>query len=197
MVKIAAENPFYRDATFSLLGPPVTLAGASMTVGDLPVRTSPLKDTTKSEQLGPNAVTPGRTLDLKTGTSNLGQTGIGSDTLFEIQNGIEILDHGKFSPVDRVPSHYRTQYLSGEIDRLSDPPKDLDPSHNRTSGTELEDTGQTPVWIKVQFNPEAAATRALIEETVAGETRPFVPQAYVLPRIPPPDSVGPRVDLLA
>lgn len=129
MVQIAVANPLFRDAAFEVLGPRVDLRGTSANVSKFPIKTDALKDKTKSETVNENVSTPGKSFFLNAGNANLGTVSIGTDTLFELKNGLELLDTGE-------------------------PPPPVDPddpnAHNHSVapiGSEQEDTGQTPVKI--------------------------------------------------
>ncbi len=178
MVKIAAENPFFRDASISLLKPRVDLKGTSANVNGFPIQTNVLKDRTQSEIPGKNVTQPGKSYFESVGDSNLGQTGIGSDTLFEIQNEIGLLDSGRLSPVERSRAH-----------SLSD--------HNQSVGLEANDTGQTPVKIKVELNPQLQAQQAAIQGTLEGKVPRVVPNSFVLPHMISAPSPGKKLDFFA
>lgn len=178
MVKIAAENPMFRDATRSLLGPRVDLRGASANVNGFPIKTNVLKDHTKSEIPGENVTEPGKSFFQSVGNSNPGVTGIGSDTLFEIQNDMALLDFGQLSPVERSRAH-----------SISD--------HDQSVGPEAKDTGQTPVKIKVELNPGLQARQSAIEGTFEGNVPRVVPNSFVLPRMASAPSRGKFFDMFA
>lgn len=130
MVQIAVANPLFRDATFEVLGPRVDLRKTSANVSEFPIKTDALKDMTKSETVNENVSTPGKSFFLNVGNASLGTVSIGSDTLFELKNGIELLDTGEPPPpVNPADPHAHNHPF---IDRI---------------GTEQEDTGQTPVKI--------------------------------------------------
>ena len=185
MVQIAQANPFFRDPTFIVAAPKVDLRGSSANVNGDSVDTSVLKDTTKSVTVGENVVSPGKSFFINLGTSTLGRVELGSDTLFELKNGLERLDSGSLPPLERQPSHSQTHQ------------KSITPNTDDV-GTESEDTGQLPLKVSLGFDARTiakAASENTLSHTVAGS----YPTSFLLPNfaIPAPASSGIRLDILA
>lgn len=163
MVRIAAENPFFRDPTFTLLGPRQDLRGTSVNVNDFKIKTDVLKDTTQSTTVGPDVSTPGKSFFFALGDSNLAEARIGSDSVFEVKHGLELLDFGQLPPVERSRAHSQTD-------------------HDQSVGTEREDTGQTPVKLDVKLNLDTFQ-RVALEGTFQGESPKLIPVAFTLPNM--------------
>ena len=178
MAQLAAAHPFFLDPLFPVLSPRIDFRGTSATSNGEKIQTTVLKeDQSTANKVDKNVTSPGSSFFLNLKNTNLGDVEIGSDTLFEIKQGLEKLDFGELPPVER--SQPRGQNFDGKI-----------------PGTEREDTGQTPVKLRMGFNPRAEADAAALG-ILTGDIPNRIPNSFLLPKIPVADVVGNTLDLIA
>ncbi len=188
MVQIAAANPLFRDPTFEVLGPRFSLRGTSANVDGVSIKTEPIRDQTRSETVGQNVTTPGQSLTTQQVRSNLGRTSIGTDTVFEVKSGLERLDSGELSPVERNRAHAENLHFT-ELGK--------ERHHFMSIGSESEDTGQTQVKQSVAFSPETAQQAALLG-SLDKPVPNIAPASFVLPKHPSGTvTSGTQIDIIA
>ena len=143
MLKIDVENPMFREPSYTLLSPRIDLRGTSVNADGLKIDTTVLKDKLQSETVGDNVKHPGKSSAPQIANSIPADIGIGSDTLFEITNGLELLDFGQLPPVERSAPHAQNH-------------------HQKSVGTEIEDTGQTQVKLEMKIDPRNFQLAAVV-----------------------------------